>query len=239
MKMYLRCVAALSLLVSAVSSAQLAPDNQALETKFVGLLGMQVSSIANAPVPGLLEVMTDRGLFYASEDGKYLVHGRIYNMDEGMRNETENALTGVRKDGIAGFSNDMIEFKAKNEQHVVSIFTDITCGYCRKLHNEIADYNELGITVRYLAFPRGGLGSSSHDDLVSIWCAENKQEAMTNAKAGGAVEKRTCETQVDKQYLFGQQIGVSGTPAIVLEDGTMIPGYQPAATLKATLDTAS
>ena len=144
-----------------------------------------------------------------------------------MRNETEEALVGVRKEGLARFNDDVIEFKAKDEKYAITIFTDITCGYCRKLHNQIEEYNAMGITVRYLAFPRGGLGSKSHDDLVSIWCATDPQAAMTNAKAGGAVSAKECETSVAEQFAFAQQVGISATPSIIMEDGTLEPGYRP------------
>lgn len=203
-------------------------DYATTKSKIETMLRMSVSSIADSPVAGVLQVMTERGIFYVSQDSKYLLHGRIYNMDEEMRNETEAALVGVRKEGIAQFASDTIEFKADNEKHVISVFTDITCGYCRKLHNEISEYNKHGITVRYLAFPRAGLGSKGFDDMVSVWCSDNKQEAMTNAKAGADIDAKSCETKVAEQYQFGQRVGVTGTPAIVFPDGSMEPGYRPA-----------
>ena len=211
---------------SAISSVQVA-DFAATKAKIERTLGMQVSAIGDAPVPGLLQIETNKGLFYTSEDGKYFLQGRIYNLDENMRNETELALTDMRLGGLEEFADSVIEYKAEKEKYVVSIFTDITCGYCRKLHNQMDQYNDLGITVRYLAFPRGGLNSASYSNMVSVWCAENPQKAMTEAKNGEAVTPKTCATKVAEQYVFGQKIGVSGTPNIVLSDGSMIPGYQP------------
>jgi thiol:disulfide interchange protein DsbC len=108
------------------------------------------------------------------------------------------------------------------------VFTDTTCGYCRKLHNEMADYNDLGITVQYLAFPRGGIRSGSFDNLQNVWCADDKKAAMTAFKSGSSVNSKSCSTKVAQHYDFGQAVGVTGTPAIILNDGTMIPGYQPA-----------
>ncbi len=240
MKFHIRLSAFLALVLVAVAPSQAQQEETVdVAAKIESLLGMKAIAVADSPVPGLIQVMTDRGLFYTSADGKYLVHGRVYDMDDGMRNVTEEAMYSVRKEGVEAFLPHMIEFKAANEKHVVSIFTDITCGYCRKLHSEIASYNDLGITVRYLAFPRGGIGSRSFDDLVSIWCAKDQQTAMTNAKAGGEVVAATCETKVEEQYMFGQQVGVTGTPAIVLEDGSMIPGYQPAERLATALGTSS
>jgi len=198
-------------------------------------LGMQISSIGDAPVPGLLQVMTERGLFYTSQDGKYLLQGRIYDIEEGMRNVTEDALGSVRLGGLAEFKEAVIEYKSDKEKYVVNIFTDISCGYCRKLHNEMDAYNDLGITVRYLAFPRGGINSSSYTDMLSVWCADDKQKAMDNAKAGGTVVNKNCEANVAEQYAFGQKIGVTGTPNIIMPDGSVIPGYQPPKQLEEAL----
>ena len=230
MKNWTKAICLMAALV--LGSAHAEEENYAAaKEKIENLLKMSVSGVANSPIDSILQVMTERGIFYVSDDAKYLLHGRIYNMDAEMRNETEAALVGVRKEGIAQFENDVIEFKAENERHRITVFTDITCGYCRKLHAEIADYNAQGITVRYLAFPRAGAGSKAYNDMVSVWCAANKQEAMTQAKAGENVATKSCETKIMEQYQFGQQVGVTGTPAIIFEDGTMEPGYRPAAQL--------
>ena len=206
-----------------------------VKAKLQKALGMPISSIGDAPVPGLLQVMTNKGLFYTSQNGKYLFRASIYNVDEGMLNVTEEALSSVRLGGLAKFEDAVIEYKADNEKYVVNIFTDITCGYCRKLHNEMDQYNDLGITVRYLAFPRGGLKSRTYTDMVSVWCAKDKQAAMDNAKAGGTVASENCETKVAEQYAFGQKVGVNGTPNIIMPDGSVIPGYQPPKKLEEAL----
>jgi thiol:disulfide interchange protein DsbC len=208
---------------------------QVVKSKLQRTLGMQIGSIGDAPVEGLLQVLTDKGLFYTSQDGKYLLQARIYNLDEGMRNETEATLSDVRLDGLQEFQESVIEYKAKNEKYVVNIFTDITCGYCRKLHNEMDNYNQLGITVRYLAFPRGGMNSRSFTDMVSVWCADDKQQAMDKAKAGESIANKNCQTKVAEQYAFGRKIGVNGTPNIIMPDGSVIPGYQPPAQLEQAL----
>jgi thiol:disulfide interchange protein DsbC len=239
MKNWTKIGLALSGLVSAVSlntfAADDAPNYGQVKAKLQASLGMQVSSIGDAPVSGLLQVMTEKGLFYTSEDGKYLLQARIYNIEDGMRNVTEEALGSVRLGGLKEFKDAFIEYKADKEKYVVNIFTDITCGYCRKLHNEMDQYNALGITVRYLAFPRGGVNSNSFTDMVSVWCADDKQEAMNNAKAGGTVANKNCETKVAEQYAFGQRIGVNGTPNIIMPNGSVIPGYQPPKQLEEAL----
>lgn len=226
--------------VETVASAAPAASVKGLDvkTKVENTLGWKVSAVADAPVQGLVQLNTEKGLFYASEDGKYLMQARVYNMDEDMRNETEVALSKMRLDGLEQFSSSAIEFKAEHEKHVITVFTDITCGYCRKLHNEIDTFNDLGITVRYLAFPRAGLNSQVYRNMVSVWCAKDPKEAMTFAKDGDDIEPATCKNNVAAQYEFGQQIGVNGTPNIILEDGTLIPGYQPAKVLAQALDQA-
>jgi len=201
-------------------------------------MGWKVNSIADAPVDSLYQLNTERGIFYASKDGKYLMQARIYNIDAGMRDETEAAMSSIRVEGIKQFDSDVIEFKAKNEKYVVNVFTDISCGYCRRLHEQMGEYNERGITVRYLAFPRAGLQGGTFNDMVSIWCAADQQEAMTQAKAGESVDLARCENSIAEQYRFGQKVGVNGTPFIVLPNGNLIPGYQPAAALLQTLQSA-
>lgn len=215
-----------------------AADEDAIRDKLTSMLGLDVETIADSPVSGLVQVSTNRGLFYVSENGEYLLQARVFNIDKEMRNETELALSGLRKEGVASMEPSSITFKAKDEKHEISVFTDITCGYCRKFHKEIDKLNDAGITVHYLAFPRSGLNSQNYDDMVSVWCAENPQKALTTAKAGSNVESASCKNKVAEQYMLGQKLGVNGTPNIVLPDGSLIPGYQPAALLVKALEEA-
>lgn len=145
--------AALMLSPMLVKAAEL-PNAAAIKQKLSDNLGLEVVEVQKAPLDGLYQAITDRGVIYVSKDGSKLFHGNIYDMDQGMTNLTEAALAGPRKEMIKPFEKDMIVYKAKNQKHVVTIFTDVSCGYCRKLHNQMDQYNDLGITVRYLAFPR-------------------------------------------------------------------------------------
>lgn len=235
MKKWITSIVAASTLLMATQFV-IAQTQDVVKSKIETQLRLKVSAVADAPIPGLLQVVTERGLFYATQDGKYFMQGRIFNLDEGMRNETEVALSGMRLSGVDKFTDSVIEFKAKNEKYVVTVFTDITCGYCRKLHNEMDDYNKLGITVRYLAFPRSGINGKTYNDMVSVWCAKDQQEAMDSAKGNGSVSKAQCSNMVAQQYNFGQQIGVTGTPNIILPNGSLIGGYQPANELIKSLE---
>ncbi len=210
-------------------SKQLISD-EALD-KFRTATNIPVESVTAAPVDGFVQLTTPAGVLYLSQNGEFVFAGNLFNIAQGMRNETELAMYKVRQSVIASLGDSAIVFKAKNEQYVANVFTDITCGYCRKLHREIQDYLDLGITVRYLAYPRAGVSGQSYRDMVSIWCSENQQQDMTSAKEGNDVSPRTCDNPVAQHFKAGGQIGVSGTPNIVLENGALIGGYVPAETM--------
>lgn len=197
-------ISALFAVVSVTAEAQ--QDYAGIRAKITNGIGLSVISVEPSPIPGLLQAMTNRGLFYISEDGTYLVHGKVFNLDKGLQNETEEALSAVRLQGIERFADSLIEFKADNEKHQVTVFTDTTCGYCRKLHEQMDNYNARGITVRYLAFPRGGVSSDGFKALVSVWCADDPKQAMTDAKGGRDIENKSCQNKVSEHYSFGQQV---------------------------------
>jgi thiol:disulfide interchange protein DsbC len=125
----------------------------------------------------------------------------------------------------------MVVFAPKEPKTHITVFTDTDCAYCQKLHSEVGELNKLGVEVRYLAFPRQGMGSKGAKDLASVWCSKDRQAAMNKAKARESIAQASCDNPVAQQYQLGQMIGVNGTPAIILENGKMIPGYQPAAQL--------
>lgn len=198
--------------------------------------GMTPESIAETPIPGLYEVVVQSQIIYLSSNGRYAVQGDIVDLNS-TNNLTETARNKLRADAINTVAEqDMIVFPANGEsKHTVSVFTDIDCGYCRKLHQEITAYNNKGITVRYLAFPRAGVGSESFNKAVSAWCADDRLKAMTRAKMDQDIEAKTCENPVAAQYELGQRLGVRGTPSIILGNGEMVPGYMPADKLEQTL----
>lgn len=239
--------------VNAVSAANVAPtivkssndtvklDKSFLKEKISSSLGLKVLKVEKTPMPGVALLITEQGLFYSSYSGDYFIQGKVYSIGDTVTDISEKSLAKLRREGLEKFENDMITYKAEDEKYVVNVFTDITCGYCRKMHAEMADYNARGITFRYLAYPRSGINdrtggfSQGYKDLRSIWCNENSAEAMTKAKAGSPVAARICETSIEEQFNFGRQIGVQGTPAIILPNGMMIPGYQPPAKLEELL----
>ncbi len=192
-------------------------------------LETEVISVDESGIADIYEVMTDRGVLYVTADGRYVLFGSLYEIDSaGVKNLTENAMTSMRKTQLKAFEQDMIVYPAKDEKYVVTVFTDTNCGYCQKLHNEMRDYNDKGITIRYLAFPRGGLRSQTYNEMVSIWCSDDQVGAMDKAKRRQKVPSNSCENTVKEQYELGVLFGVNGTPAMVLDDGSMQPGYLPA-----------
>lgn len=201
------------------------------------LKGHKVESVQEAPMPGFYEAIVDGEVLYVSGDGRYLVQGNIYDISKGLENLTEKRTGELRKAAMAEIGDDqVISFGPADADYTITVFTDIDCGYCRKLHSEMADYNAKGIRVRYLFFPRSGPGSESFQKAIAVWCSDDRQKAMTAAKNGDDIEQRECENPVLDHYALGRQMGVSGTPAIVLDSGRMVPGYVPAERLRTMLD---
>ncbi|AHG19317.1 protein-disulfide isomerase [Chania multitudinisentens RB-25] len=221
----------LSLLVASVTGTVHADD--AAIQKALGSLGIQQADIQPSPVAGLKTVLTESGVLYISEDGKHILQGPLYDVSGKQPVNITNQLLFTKLEAL---QDQMIVYKAAQEKHVITVFTDITCGYCHKLHQQMKEYNELGITVRYLAFPRQGLNSQAEKDMQSIWCSADKAKAFDAAIKGDAVSPATCKTDISKHYALGLLFGIQGTPAIIMQDGRMIPGYQGPKEMAAMLD---
>ena len=208
----------------------------AIETKIRALAPTADSiAISETPIDGLLQVQVNNEIYYASSDAKYLVIGRIMDLDT-RENITDQAKAGLRKDLLNGLDHSQqISFSPAEPEYELLVFTDIDCGYCRKLHEQIEDYMAEGIAINYMAFPRAGLASHSYEKFVSVWCADDQQAAITLAKSGEEPDPLQCENPVGAQYELGREIGVTGTPALVTADGALIPGYVPPAQLKERL----
>ena len=155
---------------------------------------------------------------------------------EARKDLTEGKLADTRKLAIEKLGVDqMIIFKPEKSLHKVSVFTDIDCGYCRKLHSEMDQYMAEGITIQYLFFPRAGKGSDSYNKAVSVWCSDDRNTALTVAKKGETPEVKTCDNPVDTHMQLGAEFEVRGTPMIVTEKGNIFPGYVPASKLAQAL----
>jgi len=230
-----RKVLSLLLLLSAATLAQAEPDRvrQALAQ---ALPGMEPDGIAESVVPGLYEVTFGPQVVYVSKDGRYLIQGAIMELDS-QRNLTAERRSQLLLTALRDLGEDnMVLFPAKDQKHVITVFTDIDCGYCRKLHAEVPELNRRGITVRYLFFPRSGPDTPSYYKARSVWCAKDRRAALTAAKQGRDPEPAQCDNPIDRHMRLVQELGLRGTPAIVLENGQIIPGYVPAARLEQMLE---
>jgi len=187
---------------------------------------LSAGSIRPSPIPGLYEIMLGGQISYVSADGHYLIQGDLYDTEQ-ERNLTESRREVAREAAIDKVDeSSMIVFRPKTVKHMVTVFTDIDCGYCRKLHRQIADYNALGIEVRYMSFPRSGPGTESWFKAEKVWCSDDRNAALTLAKTGAPVKGEDCATApIAQHYQLGRSLGIRGTPAIVTENGTLIPGY--------------
>lgn len=197
---------------------------------------LQVTEIRPSPVSGVSEVMIGPRLFYVTNDGKYLFQGNLIDVAQ-KKNVTEQVRRELRADAVEKIGADgMIIFPADKESHHITVFTDIDCGYCRKLHNEVPAFNQKGISVRYLMYPRSGPNTPSYFKAINVWCSKDQQDAMTRAKLGEEIEQKTCKHPIMEHRHLGSLLGVQGTPAIVLEDGEMLPGYVSAVELSRLLE---
>lgn len=195
----------------------------------------KVDSIKASEIKGVYEVLVGSTIFYISEDGKYLIQGRLVDI-AAKKDLTEEKMVSIRKATLAKLGKDeTVDFKSPLNKYTAYVFTDIDCGYCRKLHSEIDQYNAEGITIKYLFFPRAGKGSSSYDKAVSVWCAKDRNAALTLAKQDKPVDSKTCENPVDKHMQLAEEFQVRGTPMIVTEKGEVYPGYVPAKQLAQAL----
>jgi thiol:disulfide interchange protein DsbC len=199
--------------------------------------GTKLEDLKPSPIPGIYQFTQGAEVSYLTADGKYFLDGNVYDMAT-RANLTEAIRARARAAMIDAVpESQMVIFSPKNPIYTVTVFTDVDCQYCRKLHSEIAEINKLGIRVRYLFFPRTGPNTESWRKAEVVWCSADRNEAFTRAKAGAELDmNKTCgATPVAREYALGQSIGVRGTPAIVTDGGDFINGYMPPPELLKTL----
>jgi len=200
--------------------------------------GLKLEDVRMSPVNGIYEITRGSEVSYTSADGRYVILGDMYDID-GDANISENRRRGIRARMIDSVpESEMLVFSPKDPKYTVTVFTDIDCGYCRRLHSQIAEYNRLGIRVRYMFFPRSGPDTDSWHKAESVWCAPNRNDALTHAKKDEAFQSTKCPADiVARDYELGHKLGIEGTPAIFLASGEMLPGYSPPGQLAKYLKT--
>ncbi|MCG5509991.1 DsbC family protein [Ectothiorhodospira lacustris] len=225
----LSLVLVILLVVPAVAGADAQTLRQLQERVSLLVPNAEPSSIQETPVKGLYEVRYGAQLFYISADGQYVLDGELVELDT-RRSLTSEARSVGRRDMLTGMDESgMVIYAPKGRtEHVITVFTDVDCPYCRRLHEEVPALNEQGVKVRYVMFPRSGEGSPTFRKMVGIWCADDRAGAMDRVKDGKNIDEKNCETPVREHVITGQMMGINGTPAILLESGDLIPGYRPA-----------
>jgi thiol:disulfide interchange protein DsbC len=198
--------------------------------------GSTPDRIAESVIPGLYEVSYGPNVLYISKDGHYILQGDLLNTRT-RENLTETIRSTARLKLINAVDpRNMIIFAPKHVKHTVTVFTDVDCAFCRKLHSQIADYNRYGIAIRYLAFPRSGVNTESYYKAVAVWCSADRKAALTRAKLGKPMKRVACDNPVRQEMDLADRLGVDATPTLILEDGSLISGYIPPDRMSKMLD---
>lgn len=196
---------------------------------------LAVEELKPSPVAGIYEGVVGSQIVYVTTDGRYLFVGTLHEIN-GRRNLTQASRAVVLNRLIEGIGEaNMIVMGPSKPKRTITVFTDVDCPYCARLHLEVPRLNEGGVKVRYLLYPRAGLGSETYRRSVAVWCAKDRVEAVGIAKAGGQIEMKTCDNPVDRHYALGQELGIEGTPTILTDRGEIFPGFLPAAQLLSRL----
>lgn len=234
MNRILKCMVTALILMPALAVAD---DYEQVRERLSALVnGDTEISIAESPMPGILQVRLGSDIVYMTDDGRYLLQGRVLDLDT-RQDITDQARSKIRQELIDGIDYDeLISYGPKDSEFEIIVFTDVDCGYCRRLHQQVQEYNDAGIRINYAAFPRAGIGSESFRKMTSVWCADDQQAAMDLAKGGGTPEPAECDAPVAELYKLGQAVGVTGTPALVTPSGDLIPGYVPPNDLRVRLE---
>lgn len=209
----------LTALLITASATAMASDAE-IKSKLQAL-GAKNIEVKDSPVKGLKTAVTDQGILYVSENGQYVLQGKMYELTNKGPVDVAGKLLA---DKVNALKNEMIIYPAKNEKYVVTVFMDITCHYCHILHQQVKEYNDLGITVRYLAFPRAGMNETARQ-MEAIWTSKDPVFALNEAEKGNLPKELKAPNIVKRHYDLGVQLGVQGTPSIVTSTGELIGGY--------------
>ena len=206
--------------------------NDALKKEFQKSLSrlssdFEISDVKETPIKGIYQVTIGPDVIYMSRDGNYVLKGEILDIGN-RRNLTEDFHAQKRINLLNTIADsEYIEFSSTKTKNHIYVFTDVDCGYCRKLHRDVPELNSMGIAVRYLAYPRAGVDSIIGEEMRNVWCAENRQKALTTSKNRQPIEVKICDAPIARHHALGRELGVTGTPAIFLENGRKLPGYIP------------
>lgn len=237
MRNWILTIGFIGLAGASFSGSAISAEQQELDTRHLNKIGIKVLSTEPGEIDGYVRAITNQGVFYVSKDGERLISGNVFDITGSEpKNLSEAAMAKIRLKRLKDFTDDMIVYPAENEKYQVTVFTDTTCGYCQRLHENMDSYHAEGITVKYLAFPRGGLNSEGGQQLQTVWCSDDKKAAISAFKEDENYQgSSNCDNPVAQHYELGKSFGVTGTPAIILPDGRMLPGAVPASRLVAEI----
>ncbi len=235
---------ALTILASVVSVQASAQGDQSLRGKLEQAIevasGNQLEIISLTPtaLANIYEVELNTGeILYSDVSGDYLFAGDMYaTTPGGLMNLSASTRQKRALDKIAAIpEEEMIIFSPDEVKARITVFTDVDCTYCRALHGDMESLLDKGIEIRYLAYPRGGQAAGSYNKMIAVWCSADRKESLTLAKNDEPLPEITCDTPVLEHYQIGNELGISGTPALVFDDGRIIPGYMDSDRLAAML----
>ena len=225
MKLFPLFLLTISLLTSFGVRADAAGAEKLKQALAKTMPNVQTSKISATPIEGLYEVIVGSQVVYMSDDARYMIEGDLFDLKT-KKNVSEDAKSAIRLAAINALGEEnMLIYRPEKVKNVITVVTDIDCPYCRRLHSEIPDYLKNDVEVRYVFMPLKG--SSDMKKTISVWCSDDKQTALDIAKSGGDVEEKTCDNPIKEHLKLARELGVRGTPAIVLEDGQLLPGYVP------------
>lgn len=224
---------------SFVFSAETGSESASVESLKKAFLekipGLEITQIKATPIQGVFEVVVGAQVVYSDKQARYIIEGDLIDLAT-KRNFTEESRAVIRKTRIEGLGEkNMIVYAPKVVDHTITVVTDIDCPYCRRLHAEMDEYLKNNVKVRYIFMPLKG--KSDFDTTVSVWCSDDKNLALDLAKAGSQIEKATCDNPIERHLNLARQMGVRGTPAIILENGDLLPGYVPVKKMVQQLNT--
>ncbi|MCR4346540.1 MAG: DsbC family protein [Sulfuricaulis sp.] len=226
LRLFLLCLTSLAVSLPVIAGE---PEVSQIKAELVRAFPeLSPAIVKPSPVPGMYEVEIDSKIFYATSDGKHLFMGDVMDL------RSKSNLTEIRRAAIrtrllneVGEEN-MIVIGPDKPKRTLTVFTDVDCSYCAKFHLEVPELNKQGVKVRYLFYPRTGIGSESYKRAVAVWCADDRVKAIGIAKAGGKLNMKTCPNPVESHFQLGQRLDVNGTPSIFVDNGKVLPGYIPA-----------
>lgn len=218
---------------SSIASAEITGSEQLKQALAISMPSVKPGKITATPINGLYQVVVGSQVVYMSVDARYMIEGDLYDLKTraNLSEETKSAIRLSVMDKLG--EENMLIYKPEEVKNTITVVTDIDCPYCRRLHREMPDYLKNGVEVRYIFMPLKG--SSDMKKTVSVWCADDQKEALDIVKAGGDIEDKSCDNPIMENLKIARELGVSGTPAIIMEDGQLLPGYVPVDKLLATL----